>query len=79
MACSALRGRLCLLLAASGALSGCSPTPAKPAGVVTLRLGTRDAANAVTVLSRFLFAERLIGIDWNGRPQTGACDQLGVG
>jgi peptide/nickel transport system substrate-binding protein len=60
---------LCLLLAASGALSGCSPTPPKPAGVVTLRLGTRDAANALTVLSRFLFAERLIGIDWNGRPQ----------
>jgi peptide/nickel transport system substrate-binding protein len=60
---------LCLLLAASGAPSGCSTPPPKSAGLVTLRLGTRDAVDAVTVLSRFLFAERLIGIDWNGRPQ----------
>jgi peptide/nickel transport system substrate-binding protein len=60
---------LCLFIVVSPALSGCSSPPPRASESSTLRLGIRDAANAQRVIARFLFAERLIGIDWHGRPQ----------
>jgi peptide/nickel transport system substrate-binding protein len=61
---------LCLATAATVVpVTGCSRRPDPIRHTVTLRLGTRDTVEAKAVLTRFLFAERLIAIDWNGRPQ----------
>jgi peptide/nickel transport system substrate-binding protein len=60
---------LCLGALVLGVAPGCSGPQASPAGTTTLRLGIRDAVDARAVLTRFLFAERLIAIDWYGRPQ----------
>lgn len=61
---------LCLGVVVAGfAVSGCVSPPPEPPRIDTLRLGTRDAVDARGVLTRFLFAERLIAIDWHGRPQ----------
>jgi peptide/nickel transport system substrate-binding protein len=61
---------LCFALATSGAAtSGCKAPPIEPPKTTTLKLGIRDAVDARGVLTRFLFAERLIAIDWYGRPQ----------
>jgi len=64
------RAVLCLTVAISGPMvSGCTAPPLEPPKTTTLRLGIRDAVDARGVLTRFLFAERLIAIDWSGRPQ----------
>jgi ABC-type transport system substrate-binding protein len=54
-----------LLVPAAGCTKGQTQAPTN----ATLRLGTRATLNAFTVLSRFFFAERLIALDWQGRPQ----------
>jgi peptide/nickel transport system substrate-binding protein len=61
---------LCLSIIIPGAaVAGCAGPPPQAHRLTTLRLGTRDAVDARVVLSRFLFAEHLITIDWRGRPQ----------
>jgi peptide/nickel transport system substrate-binding protein len=61
---------LCLFAAVSTAgVPGCPPPSPELQEPATLRLGSRDARDARAVLTRFLYAERLIAIGWNGRPQ----------
>jgi peptide/nickel transport system substrate-binding protein len=61
---------LCLGVVAVGlAVTRCSSPPPQPPRIDTLRLGIRDAIDARAVFTRFLFAERLIAIDWHGIPQ----------
>jgi peptide/nickel transport system substrate-binding protein len=57
------------LLGPASGLVGCTQSRTQTPPSSTLRLGTRDTVDARSVLTRFLFAERLIAIDWNGRPQ----------
>jgi peptide/nickel transport system substrate-binding protein len=61
---------LCLCVVAIGLAVGACGSPApKPPGIDALRLGIRDTVDARAVFTRFLFAERLIAIDWHGVPQ----------
>ena len=61
---------LCLLLVLGAPfLSACTAPPPQSSGIETLRLGAKDTVDTLAVLTRFLFAERLITIDWYGRPQ----------
>ena len=61
---------LCVIYLISGLSSfACTGTPAAHPGTITLRLGSRDAVEARGVLTRLLYSERLIGVDWHGRPQ----------
>jgi peptide/nickel transport system substrate-binding protein len=61
---------LCLTSLIVGLSSfGCTGSPPAPQGTTTLRLGIRNAVEARGVLTRFLYAERLIAVDWHGRPQ----------
>jgi peptide/nickel transport system substrate-binding protein len=56
-----------VFLAAAGQF-GCAPPPAAQPKVNTLRLGIRDAREARRVFTPFLFADRLVIIDWQGKP-----------
>jgi peptide/nickel transport system substrate-binding protein len=58
---------VCLAIALAG-ISGCAAPPPEPSRIDTLRLGSRNTVEARAVLTNFLFAERLVAIDWNGRP-----------
>jgi peptide/nickel transport system substrate-binding protein len=50
-------------------VSCAQPDPQQPRRQNTLRLGIRDTIEARAVFTPILFAERLIAIDWHGRPQ----------
>ena len=61
---------MCLAIGVAGiGSSGCGVPAAEPAKIDTLRLGGRDTPEARAVLTNFLFAERLVTIDWHGRPE----------
>lgn len=61
---------VCLTVFLAGTVhSGCAGPAQQPSRIDTLRLGSRDTLEARAVLTNFLFAERLIAIDWNGQPQ----------
>jgi peptide/nickel transport system substrate-binding protein len=62
---------LCLTILAGAALLGCAASPPAPPQTETLRLGARETVDTAAVLARFLYAEHLITIDWQGRPQAG--------
>jgi peptide/nickel transport system substrate-binding protein len=58
-----------VIVIAAAEIAACSPPPPPINQTATLRLGTKDTVEAKRILSQFLFAERLIALDWNGRPQ----------
>lgn len=59
----------CSAVVIAAALSfGCAPPPSTQPKVNTLRLGIRDAREARRVFTPFLFADRLVIIDWEGKP-----------
>ena len=61
---------LWLFLGVAGfSFSGCTAPPPQNSGAQALRLAARDTVDTPAVLTRFLFAEHLITIDWQGRPQ----------
>jgi peptide/nickel transport system substrate-binding protein len=60
---------LCFGIVGGLGLSACAAPSPEPAKTQTLRLGARETVDTPAVLARFLSAEHLINIDWQGRPQ----------
>ena len=58
-----------LLSLAGPSVSGCKAPASPSSGIETLRLAARLTVDTPAVLANLLFAEHLITIDWNGRPQ----------
>ena len=68
-------GGACALRAAVAAalmcLGGCSAGPAPATETRTLRIGIQNTPEALAVVTDLLYADRLLSIDWHGRPALG--------